>query len=269
MTPETPLAETLGRIAALEAGGLDLSARIGVPEGPEWTRCADLARDDALLDELLGRGGRAYETGDRAVIGALFLRGYLWKLLLPTVAAFLVDRRVPDVGAENTALGFDERGGATRLAFLEDRFAVLKGDPAAGAAGALVVKGENEMLTWLRTRLTEAHLPELFSALGRCGMRRAEKALWGMVADLIAEAFGWVGPALGREVEARAFAEEMLDGTPPIPGMANFFVVEHDGGLIPTRVRNACCLYYRVGEATCLTCPRNTDEERLLRLAAG
>jgi hypothetical protein len=269
LTPGTPLTETLGRIAAEEAGGLDLSARLGVPEEPGWITSADLLRDDTLLDGLLGRVGRAYGTGDRAVIGALFLRGYLWKLLLPTVAAFLVDRRVPDVGAENVALGFDERGSATSLAFLEGRFAVLEGDPAAGSAGAVASKGEYDMLAWLGTRLAEDHLPGLFAALGRCGTRRAEKALWGMVADLVAEAFAWVGPGLGREVEARAFAEGMLDGSPPIPGTANFILLEHGGGYIPTRVRNACCLYYRVGDTTCLTCPRNTDEERLLRLATG
>ena len=265
----TPLAETLDRIAAEEAGGLDLSARLGVPEGPGWTTSANLLRDDALLDGLLGRVGRAYGTGDRAIIGALFLRGYLWKLLLPTVAAFLVDRRVPDAGAENVALGFDERGSATGLAFLEGRFAVLEGDPAAGSAGAVALKGEYDMLAWLGTRLADAHLPGLFSALGRCGMRRAEKALWAMVADLIAEAFAWVGHGLGREAEARAFAEGMLDGSPPITGTTNFVVLERDGGSVPTRVRNACCLYYKVGGTTCLTCPRNTHEERLLRLATG
>lgn len=269
LTPRPPLAGTFARLAAVEAGGPGLSARVGLPQKSRWTTSADLAEDDALLDDLLGRAGRAYGSADRAATGSLFLRAYLWRLLVPAVAAFLEDRRMPDTGAEAVALGFDERGGATGLTFLEGRFAVLRGDPAAGRPGAFVLASEDEMTAWLGERLAEAHLPGLFAALRRCGVRRAEKALWGMVADLVAEAFAWAGPALGREAEARAFAEGMLDGSPPIPGTANFFVLEHEGVPVPTRVRNACCLYYRVADTTCLTCPRNTDEERLLRLATG
>lgn len=256
MTPATSLAETFARLSAVDAGGLDLYARVGLPEGKGWTVCAGLARDDALLEDLLGRVGRACGTEDRAVTGSLFLRGYLWRILVPAVAAFLVNRRMPDVGASNVALGFDENGGTIGLAFLGGRFAALRSDPEADAADVTVVGGEDEMLAWAVERLAEAHLPGLFAALGRHGVRRASRALWGMVADLVAEAFAWVGPALGQESEARAFAESILDGSPPISGTANFFAPEHDGGSGPARVRNACCLYYRVGAAACLTCPR-------------
>ena len=269
MSSETPLAETMARISHLEVAGTKLSVHLGPPGEPGWTVADDLAGDDAHLDELLGRVGRSCGSADRAVTGALFLRSYLWRVLVPAVAAFLVDRRVPDVGAESVALRFDEHGGAAGLALLEGRFAALKGDPAAGAAGTVIVRGEDEMLAWLGERLAEAHLPGLFSALGRCGMKRAEKALWGMVADLVAEAFAWVGPALDVEDEARAFAHEMLDGSPPISGTANFFAMEHDGGSVAARVRNACCLYYRTGGIACLACPRTTREERLRRLTIG
>ncbi|QIN79662.1 hypothetical protein GBA65_15265 [Rubrobacter marinus] len=257
----SPLATTLARLAAVEDGGPALSAHIGLPADTGWTGCADLAGDDAHLDDLLERVGRSYGSGDRAVAGSLFLRAYLWPILVPAVAAFLVDRRVPDVGAANVALRFDERGRADGVAFLEGRFAVLGGNEAAGAAGAVVLASEDEMTAWLGEGLAEAHVPGLFAALRRCGVRRSERALWGMVADLVAEAFGWAGPVLDLEHEARAFAEGMLDGSPHIPGKANHLTLVRDGVPVRTRLKNACCLYYRVGDAPCPTCPRAMRRE--------
>lgn len=258
----SPFAETLRRLSALDAGGLNLSARPGVPSEPGWTTAADLTgTNEEHLGELLRLVGRQYATGDRAVAGTLFLRGYLWRILVPSVAALLTERRLPDLGPENVALSFDERGAAAGLAF-GHRFAVLEGDPGAASSGATVLAGEGEMLELVGEGLARGHLPGLFSALRRYGVRRAERALWGVSADILAEAFTWAGSALGRDGEARDFAERALDGSPHLPGKTNFFVLEQDGVSEWTRTRNACCLYYKISGEVCSTCPRIPKRER-------
>ena len=265
----SPFAETLRRLSALDAGGLNLSAQLGAQSEPGWISAADLTgTNDEHLGELLRLVGRQYGTGDRAVAGTLFLRGYLWRILVPSVAALLAERLLPDLGPENVALSFDEGGAAAGLAF-RDRFAVLEGDPGAASPGATVLEGEGEMLDWMGEELAGRHLPELFSAFRRCGVHRAERALWSVSSDILAEAFTWAGSALGREGEARGLAERALDGSPHFPGRTNFFVLEQDGVHKWTRTRNACCLYYRVSGEVCPTCPRISQRERLCRLAPG
>lgn len=125
------------------------------------------------------------------------------------------------------------------------------------------------MLDRMGNGLANSHLPELFSALRRCGTRRAERALSGVSADILAEAFAWAGAALDRESEARASAERVLDGSPHLFGTTNFFLLEYEGGREWTRMRNACCLYYRVSGEVCPTCPRISERERLRRSAPG
>ena len=263
----SPFAETLRCLSTLDAGGLNLSAQPGVPSEPGWTSAADLmGTNDEHFGELLRLVSRQYATGEWAVVGTLFLRGYLWRILVPSVAGLLTERRLPDLEPENVALSFDERGAAAGLAF-GHRFAVLEGDPGAASPGATVLAGEGEMLELLGEGLAGGHLPGLFFALRRYGVRRAKRALWGVSADILAEAFTWAGSALGREGEARDFAERALDGFPHLPGKTNFFVLEQDGVREWTRTRNACCLYYKIGGEVCSTCPRIPKRERSRRPA--
>lgn len=261
-----PLSETFSRVAATELVGVE-AVRLGVPVEPGWVTSAELASDGELIEELLRRLGREYGSNDRAALGTLFLRGYLWRLLVPIVSAFLIDRRMSDPGQENVALNFDRCGVAAGLAFASERFVTLPDDPAAEHPDAQVFAFEDELLVYLRDRLA-AGLPDFFAALRRVRPRRSVQALWGVAADVCAEAFMHAGQALGREDEARAFAEFMLGGPSPLSGSTNYVLLEHDGFSMLTRVRNTCCLYYKVGEAPCFTCPRTTNEERVERLAA-
>ena len=221
---------------------------------------ADLVGDDDMLDDLLERVGHSYGTDDRAAAGTLFLRGYLWRFLVPSVATFLIDRRLPDLGAENVTLSFDENGRPAGLAFVGARFAALEGD----SPGTEVLDGEEAMLAWMVKGLARDHLPELISALRRRGVRRTERALGSAAADVVAEAFVWVGTQLGREDEARAFAEGVSCVGPPTRGSAYYSTPEQ--GSYPTvRVRSVC-FYYRAGNDPCLTCPRIPDAERARRM---
>jgi hypothetical protein len=267
-TPGTPLAETLSRVAVVEVGDgeIDLSARLGIPDEPGWVMVSELASDGDLLDELLGRIGRKYETNNRSITGTFLLKGCLWRTLTPAVAAFLLDRRMPDLSAQNVALSFDENGYASGLALRERRFAALPTDPAAGHPDAVVLSSKKELLGWGQKRLAEDHLPPLFDALRRSRPRRGRRAMWGTAVDVICEAFMYVGAWLGRQQEALGYAESMLSGDSPLSGPANYYVLEHDGSSETTRVRNTCCLYYKIGDGACFTCPRTPNEERLQRL---
>ncbi|MGB3682721.1 MAG: hypothetical protein WA990_09580 [Rubrobacteraceae bacterium] len=263
-----PLATTFARLA-LDTGeaGLDLSARIGRPEGPGWTTAAGLSTDPDLLETLIGRIERGCGVNDRAYAGTSLLRSYLWRILTTSVATFLTERRLPDLGAENVALRFGDGGFAEGLAFASPRFFALPDDPEAGHPQAAVLLSEKDFLDRVREALATTHLPALTPALRALRVRRGKRALWGSGADVCAEAFMFVGQSLGREAEALGFAEELLCGS-PLSGPTNFFVLEHDGEKRTSRVRNTCCLYYKLGNGPCLTCPRLTDEERRARLAA-
>jgi ferric iron reductase protein FhuF len=266
-TPDAPLAETLSRIATVEVDEIDLSAGIGVPDDPAWVEVSRLASDSDLLDELLGRIGQEYETSDRLVTVTFLLRGCLWRVLTPAVAAFLLDRRLPDLSAQNVALSFDQDGYTSGLVLREGRYAALPTDPAAGHPDAVVLSSDEEVLAWGQNRLAEHHLLSLFDALRCSRPRRGKRALWGTAVDVICEAFMYVGRWLGRQQEALEYAESMLSGDSPLSGPTNYFTLEYGGGSELTRVRNTCCLYYKLGDGTCFTCPRTSDEERIRRLA--
>jgi hypothetical protein len=269
----SPLGATLERLSKAELeNGIDVSARLGAPltggaEEQRWIPATMLAGDDAILEEVLDRLGRAYGTYHRAYVGTTLIRGYLWRLLAPAAAAFLTERRVPDPSAHNVALRFDGRGFADGLAFLSPAFAALPDDPDAGHPEAVVLPSEAELLAWTTGRLTQDHLPPLFATLRRHRLRRGTRAVRDMAVDVVAEAFMFVGKGLGRPEEGLRHGEAALSGATAHFGPTNYYVLEHDGGSGWSRVRNACCLYYKVGDGACFTCPRMTHEERLQRIA--
>lgn len=253
-TEVTPLTPTLERVSGAGSwGDIRLFDRAEPPDGPGWSTAARLYSDAPLLDDVLRRLGREYGTEIPQVTGSLFLKGYLWRVLAPIVAAFLLERRVPDLGPESVALRFDERGFPADLA-VAGTFAALPDDPGAGHPCVLVLASEEDLSRYLGERLAEAHLPGLLAAL-RLRTRRGSGALGKMAVDAVADAFLIVGQGLGREGEAVVLAEEVLAGPSSLSGDTNYLVVERDGRRETSRVRNACCLYYRLDRDACLTCP--------------
>ena len=207
------------------------------------------------------RGGRAYA-------GTSLLRGYLWRILTSAVAVFLLERRLPDLRAESVTLRFGEAGFAEGLAFPAPCFFALPDDPEAGHPDAEVLPSEGAILERMRDALAETHLQVLIPVLRDLRVRRGTRVLWRAAADVCAEAFMFVGRDLGYEGESVGFAEALLAGPSPLSAPINHRVLEYPGGRETTRVRNTCCLYYKLGEGCCFTCPRTTDEERVGRLAA-
>jgi len=264
----SPLSATLERVsAARPGGGIDLGARVGLPGGPGWVTVADLAWDLGLLEDLMSRIGRGCGSENRAYWGTTVLRGYLWRALAPAVAAFLAERRLPDLSAANVALRFGESGFAEDVAFVSPRFTALPDDPQAQHPDAEVVPSVGAMLGRMREALAGTHLPVMIPALRSLRVRRGTRVLWRAASDVCAEAFMFVGRELGREAEGCALAEKLLATPSPLSAPTNFYVLEYDGGSERTRVRNTCCLYYKLGDGACFTCPRTTHEERLQRIA--
>lgn len=268
-TAGSPLAETLERVSAVRIGNdeIRLSARLGVSDEPGWTTVADLAEDAGLLDEIMARLGRTYGTDHRAFVGTTMFKDCLWRFLAPAITALLTERRLPDLRPENVALSFGESGFASGLAFVEPRFAALPGDRNAGHPDAVILPSDNDLLGGMREALADGYLPALVPALRGLRVRRGSRVMWRAAVDVCAEAFLLMGGGLGREPVALEFAERLLAGAPPLSGPTNYYVLEHEGGFETTRVRNTCCLYYKIGDGACSTCPRTSDAERLRRLA--
>ena len=257
-----PLAATLGRLSVAGGEGLKvpLSARSGVPDEPGWILAADLFAAPDLLGEFMTRVGRGYGTDEPPVVGTMLLRSYLWRILAPAVAAFLAERRLPDLHAGNVALRFDERG-ALDLAFAGPRLAVLPDDPAAGHSDVVVVSSEEDLLDRMRDALVTAHLSALIPALRDLRVRRGKRTLWLVAVDVVAESLLLVGRELGREPESRAFAERLLGGPSPLSGPTNYLLPVNGEPPETTRTRSVCCLYYKLGNGECATCPRIADDE--------
>lgn len=263
----SPLAATLERVSAIESEhGIELSSRLGVPDEPGWAPAAGIAGDHELLTEMMSRIERGCGLENRAYAGTSLLRIYLWRILTPAVAAFLAERRLPDLRAENVMIRFGEGGFAERLAFAGPRFFVLPDDPEAGHPDAVVALSEDALLGEMHGALSGTHLPALIPTLRTLRVRRGTRALWRAAADVCAEAFMFVGRDLGREAEGRALADKLLAPPSPLSAPTNYFTLEYPGGSEETRVRNTCCLYYKLGNGVCFTCPRKTDEERIRQL---
>jgi len=128
-------AATLERLGALRLEHLAIDARIGAPDGEGWLRRADLLAPGGLDRAMAGVGRRA-ETTLPAVQGTWLLEGYVFALALPALAALLTERRVPDVGADNVALGCGAEGVLGCVTFAAPRFSALAADLEAREAGA-------------------------------------------------------------------------------------------------------------------------------------
>lgn len=256
-----PLAATLER--ATSAGEMGLSARVGVPDGPGWVPAADLVADPELLDDIMARLGRTYGTENRAFAGTMLLRDVLWRTLGPAVAAFLCERRLPDLRAENVALRVGDDGFVADVAFVGPRFLALPDDGEAGHPAAVVVPVEDALDVGVRVPVSETYLPALIPALRSLRVRRGTRVLGRAAADVCAEAFIYVGRDLGRKDEGVAWAARLLAGPPPLEAPLDYRVLEFPGGTEARRVRSTCCLYYKTGNGACFTCPRRTDEERI------
>lgn len=269
-----PLAATLGRVGALDD---DLAAALE-PPGPGWFPAAALlAPGSPELAEGLARSVARYPGAERRVSGSLFINAYSWYLPAAAVAAYLAERRAPDLSIEHVALRYrtytwhegGESGEGERIdvRFLGGRFAALPDDPAAGHPDAQILPDAGALRDWLRARL-EAHLGPLFDAVA-AQTRLGRRAQWSLAADAIALRFLHAGELLGdaERGQAEGLALVRAAGSPLRNPATGYFTLEVGGHCETFRARGGCCLYYRVepGE-NCATCVLRPEAERDQRL---
>ncbi len=277
MTSESihSLAATLARITAL-APTFETRVMELLEDG--WCAAAEFMRDSARLDESLQRvmvpygvAGERVPARNRHIAAAFLINSYAWFVPAVAIAAYLVERRAPDLDPANVALRLrpSETGGLLEVGLLSGRMAVLPDDPAAGLPGVTVLNDGAQLREWLRRRL-EAHLEPLIAAVHhRTGFSR--RAQWNLVADDCAALFLWIGQRMGEPERACAEGLAFVGASgSPMRASKTGYITLHDGNRCETfRKRGGCCLYYRLpAKQNCSVCPLLAEAERDRRLLA-
>ncbi len=266
--PAHPLAATLERVAPLAEAELPFDAVLGPPEEPGWAPATELARGGPALDAALARLGAALGTPRADVAASLWLEAYVAALAAPAGALLVLDARLPVLEAAEVAVRLDdEEGRPERAALLAGRFLVLPDDPAGADPRASVLADDAALARALHAMLA-GHLPPLVRALAdRSG--RPRRALWRSAADIVAGTFLFGGDALGAREAGMAWGRRVVGGPAPLHVEPGYEVQVHQGVELVARVREGCCLGWRVpGGRTCTTCPLTTVAERAARLEA-
>jgi ferric iron reductase protein FhuF len=247
------LIETLARIARL-GEGYDL--RIAPNDGG-WVLAEELVHGGQAFEHIIERlsPGRGDPATGRA-IGSQFVLLYL-RFVWPVVAAFALERRVPDVAAENLLVRLDDAGWPSAFALAHPRFAVLEGDPAAGEASH-VAGDEAELLQWLHERSIAANAAPLIETV-RNRLLTSGAALWGSVAAAFAHPLLWhvqqVAPESARIVRD---AEAILGRreAPRLGEQVRLLRLVHGDEEWTIHARRTCCLRWCLpGESRCDDCP--------------
>lgn len=232
------------------------TARTGTaPDG--WRFASGVLNDPVAVSRLLDEVLAAYETDDRQAGAAFLVLGYFWSPMLATIAAFALERRVPDLSA--TALAFDVHGGSC---FTSGRFLALPDDPAAGQPGVTVVPDADALRDYIADTLDREHATPLFATLRAV----APFGLNGMRAnyvDRFVAALIWLANAVDDQsialAEVPLFVRRMSDRD-----RAGVIAIEHEGRRGLLRLQGGCCLNYRLpGREKCETCCLRPYQERL------
>lgn len=234
-TGARPLARTLERVGEMSNY---LNVRPGTPSGVGWFPASEFANEDSPhLEDFMQRVGSALGTGDRSVMAD---------------------------SASNLALHVNEGGRVDGLAVLEEKFAALPGDPAAGRPGVTVVEDREALRRYFLDRFVGEHLPPVVESM-RSRTPLGRRALWAAVADRCASTVIWVAGQLQKEALCQSEVEALV-GEPPLVGGTGVVYVEHAGREKMFLKRGSCCFNYKLTGKNCATCPLLRPEERERRL---
>jgi len=264
-----PLRRTARRLDAVHEW-LTVTTASVVPDG--WLRCSDVdAEVIALWERQAAESQVRYDGRSHPTAAASYALGWYAEIASRVGGTcLLLERRVPRL--ERAALAFrchPEDHYPDAVAFLDQRFWCLPGDPDADDPDATVVADEQELAAILRAQV-RSHADD-FLATYRPGARLPRRDLLGAFFDGLDVGF-WradhtTGPTLADSVALAALV--LPGGTPEFTDASTLYVVEDHAGVEQlTRVRVSCCNFYRVsdtGEA-CTTCPRTSPEERRRRI---
>lgn len=253
------LAETLARIARL-GEGYELQT---APADDGWLPADALIGGGPLFERVIERlhAGNTDPRAQRA-IGSQFVLLYL-RFVWPVVAAFTLERRVPDVGAANLLVRLDDAGWPAAFALARPSFAVLDDDPAASDA-SFVVRDEAELLRWLHAAAVDANAAPLVETTRR-RLYTSGTALWGNVAAAFAHPLLWHVQHVAPEATAVVRDAEALLAGGEVPRLNNqvrlLRMVEGDEEWV-VHTRRTCCLRWCLpGESRCADCPLVREPE--------
>ncbi|MGF1504755.1 MAG: hypothetical protein ACFB51_06400, partial [Anaerolineae bacterium] len=229
----------------------------------------------------IARQAAAHPHMDPRTRGAYFINMYGWYLPFTAIAAYLAERRVPNLAPEHVALRYSTytwhedgaSGEAKRLdvRFLSGQFACLPDDPAANHPDALVMPDKLALREWFRTTL-EAHLAPIIEDV-YAHTRLSRHAQWLLAADACALRFLLTGRMLGDEEHAKAegIAFVKAEGSPMNNPKTGYISLQYRGHTESFRARGGCCRNNTVsetGDDYSSTCELRTPEERDERLLA-
>jgi ferric iron reductase protein FhuF len=250
-----PLQGDLDRVAAAVPY---LRAECGSRRGGAWLSCTELNTDrtflrDTILSTAQGRG-----TTDPVVAASLFAQAYAFRVAGVALASYVLTRRVPDVGADQLAVGI-ARSRPSTVAFLRPCRAGVTDDPARCDVR---VYGERALLTWFVHRLVAGHLRPFVDAV-RDVVDVGERLLWGNAAASCAVALRAVEGAFSDPVRVRTDAEAFFAAVPEFAGLGGFVMLEAGDRQGWFYERTNCCLYYQTRAAvTCDDCSRVLRADR-------
>ncbi len=242
-----------------------------MPEG--WTRCSDV--DPAFIaawEKVAAKQNLEHYGKTHPMAASGYVLGWYADIAPATGAlCFLLDRRVPRLDAQSLAFRrFEGEGYADAVAILDPRFWCLPDDPAASHRDATVVPDATSLAKILRAEV-RAHADRFLSHYSP-GTRLPRRNLLGSFFDGLDSGF-WLYDSplpIPQERFVEAAGLTLPGGTDEFADPSSFCTVTDARGRTHlTRRRVSCCYYYKVSESggACSTCPRTTDEERLVLLA--
>ncbi|MGH2381201.1 MAG: IucA/IucC family C-terminal-domain containing protein [Candidatus Limnocylindria bacterium] len=247
------LPETLARIARLgegyelqvapaRDGWLPAEALIG--GGPQFERAIERLR-------VVGADPQAQRA-----IGSQFVLLYL-RFVWPVVAAFALERRVPDVAAANLMVRLDDAGWPSAFAMTRPNFAALEEDPAARDA-SFVARDEAELVRWLHVAAVDRNAAPLIETTRR-RLYTSGTALWGNVAAAFAHPLLWHVQHVAAESTAVVRDAEALlarGDAPRLNDQVRLLRMVEGGEEWVVHARRTCCLRWCLpGESRCADCP--------------
>lgn len=249
-----PLTSTLAKVNAYSEY---FTLHLGVPAEPGWRMASDIIANDAGFVAHLARLHEQQPYLPKHVVATNFYDHYEWYLVTAGTAAFLLDRRVPDLDAGNIALKFDDDGWVSGIALAGEAFACLSGDEAAGAPGVAVLHDREALRRHLVAQVW-AHVRQLIP-LVQAYVPTSEQALRLATANSLAGSALWMLQAVRQgaiaERESRAMAAAL-----PFPTHPRYFAVECNGERELHLDGSVCCHWYarpdNVEGKYCANCPK-------------
>jgi ferric iron reductase protein FhuF len=246
------LSTTLARISRLG----EPYALAVAPADEGWMPAEDLIGGGDVFDVIVERIGGAHGPATQRAIGSQFVLHYL-RFVWPAVAAFALERRVPDVAAANLLVRLDDVGWPAAFALKEPRFAVLAADPAAHDA-TVVMEDPAELLEWLQERAIESNAAPLIETVRR-RLLTSGTALWGNVAAAFVHPLLWHVQHIAPESSSVVRDAEAILQRPTAPRLGDqvrLLQVIEGNDTWTVHARRTCCLRWCLpGEPRCDDCP--------------